>query len=297
MSKAGALALLIAAASVWPLAGADAQPSQFPPGQPVGIVDNPCPGPLQPPPEMAALQKAGPRAVFESKSPAVVAFLQEENRRRQIDRAGLCRYQADDAALVAAGGPSPAAIFIGNSITDFWPGLDGDFFAHNHFTGRGIGAQVSSQGLLRFQQDVIELHPKVVHILYGTNDIAGLGGPTTSERIQSNLIAMVQLARGNHIAVVIGTILPISHLPGGMQDATLTPNIVKMNAWIREYGQREHVAVADYYPALSDATGGFRSDLNSDGVHPTLAGYRVMEPIAQAAIQAALAETDRERPQ
>ena len=291
MTKAGALAILFAAVAAWPLGAAYAQPAPpgGPPSGPVGIVDDPCPAPMQPPPEMEALQKAGPRALFESRSPAVVAFLQEENRRRSQDRAGLCRYRAADAELIARAGPVPAAVFIGDSITDFWPNLDGGFFTADHFVGRGIGAQVSSQGLLRFEQDVIELHPKVVHILYGTNDIAGLAGPTTYEDIQNNLIAMVQLARVNHIAVVIGTILPISHLPGGPPDPTLTAKIVAMNAWIREFGRREKVAVADYYPALADANGAFRPELNSDGVHPTLAGYRVMEPIARAALQAAQA--------
>jgi lysophospholipase L1-like esterase len=299
MGKAGSLAILFAAISAWPLAIAHAQPPGAPPAGAAGIVDNPCPPPLQPPPELEALQKQGPRAVFESRSPAVMAFLKEEDRRRNLDRAGLCRYQAANDALEAQHAPPPTAVFIGDSITDFWPGLDGDFFSHNQFLGRGIGAQVSSQGLLRFQQDVIELRPKVVHILYGTNDIAGLGGPTTYEHIQNNLIAMVQMARVNHIAAVIGTILPISHLPNGMQDPALNPAIVKMNAWIRDFGRREHVAVADYYPALSDGAGGFRSDLNSDGVHPTLAGYRVMEPITRAAVQAALARrrADHERPQ
>ena len=290
MTKASALAILCAAIGAWPLGAVHAQPSGPTgglPSGPAGIVDNPCPAPLQPPPEMEALQKSGPRAVFESRSPAVVAFLQEENRRRSQDRAGLCRYRAANAELAARSAP-PTAVFIGDSITDFWPGFDGGFFTGNRFLGRGIGAQVSSQGLLRFEQDVIELHPKVVHILYGTNDIAGLAGPTTYENIQNNLTAMVQLARANHIAVVMGTILPITSLPGGPRDPALNAKIVSMNAWIREFGQREHVAVADYYPALSDADGAFRSGLTSDGVHPTLAGYRVMEPITRAALNAAL---------
>ncbi len=295
MGKAKALAILFAAVAIGPLGSARAQPPGFPGGPPAGpsgIVENPCPPPMQPPPQMEALQKAGPRALFEIRDPAVVAFLQEENRRRTQDRAGLCRYRAADQAFAAAHAPAPTAVFIGDSITDFWPNLDGQFFTANHYTGRGIGAQVSSQGLSRFQQDVIELHPKVVHILYGTNDIAGLGGPTTFERIQNNLMSMVDMARANHIAVVIGTILPISHLPNGAKDPSLTPNIIAMNAWIREYGRREHVVVADYYPALAEPDGDFRTELNSDGVHPTVAGYRVMEPITSAAVKAALSHHD-----
>ena len=292
MGKATVFAILLTAFGAAALGAAQAQPSGPPgAGGPSGIVDDPCPAPLKPPPELEALQKAGPRAVFESRSPAVMAYVQADLRQRSQDRAGLCRYRAANAELAGRSAPPPTAVFIGDSITDFWPGLDGGFFTGNRFLGRGIGAQVTSQGLLRFEQDVIELHPKVVHILYGTNDIAGLAGATTYEHIQNNLAAMVQLARANHIAVVIGTILPISHLPGGPPDPTLTAKIVAMNAWIRDFGRRENVAVADYYPALSAADGSFRPELNSDGVHPTLAGYRVMEPIARAAVQAALART------
>src|SRR4029077_6219545 len=114
---------------------------------------------------------------------------------------GRCRYRAANIERLAKKEAPPIAVFTGDSIPDFWPGLYGEFFTSSHFLGRGIGAQVSSQGLSRFQQDVVELHPKVVHILYGTNDIAGLGGPTTFENIQNNLIAMVQMARANNIAV------------------------------------------------------------------------------------------------
>ena len=257
-------------------------------GEPVGIMDNPCPPPLQPPPELAALQKAGPKAVFESKLPAVVTFLREEDRRRGVDRAGLCRYRLADQDFASQVKARPIAVFIGDSITDLWPGLDSRFFDLGRFAGRGIGAQVSGQGVLRFQQDVVELHPKSVHILYGTNDIAGLAGPTTLKRIEDNLTVMVELARANNIAPVLGTILPITALPDGTKDQALDANIVKLNAWIRAYGKRDHVIVADYYPVLSDGAGGFRSRLNSDGVHPNAAGYRLMEPIASAAIRDAL---------
>ena len=108
MDKARVLAILFAAIGAWPLSAAHAQPIA-----PSGIVDDPCPPPLQPPPEMEALQKAGPRAVFESRSPAVVAFLQEENRRRSLDRAGLCRYRAANAQLAASAAQPPAVVFIG----------------------------------------------------------------------------------------------------------------------------------------------------------------------------------------
>ena len=254
------LAILWALAVAGSSALAHAQPGEAA-GGPVGILENPCPPPLQPPAQLEALQKAGPRAVFESRDPQVTAFLREEDRRRGLDRAGLCRYRSANVEM-AGKTPAPAVVFMrGDSITDFWPGLDAAFFTDNGFTGRGIGAQVTSQGLLRFEQDVVE---EACTRRSSTSSTARTTSPvsratTTYERIQNNLTAMVQLARANHIAVVIGTILPISHLPGGPDDPALTPKIVAMNAWIREFGKRENVAVADYYPALSDAAGHFRA--------------------------------------
>jgi lysophospholipase L1-like esterase len=294
MTKASVIAVLFAATVVLPFGAVYAQPPGRGGGGPA-IVDNPCPPPLQRPAQMEALQKQGGRAVFESTDPVVVAFREEENRRRAQDRHGRCRYLAANAEFAASGAPPPVVVFTGDSITDFWPNLDREFFTKNNYMGRGIGAQVSTQGLARFRQDVIELKPKVVHILYGTNDIAGLGGPTTFENIQNNLMAMVQMARANNIKVVLGTVLPISNLPGGQRVPELTPNIRQMNEWIRAYGRRENIPVADYYAVLSDPAGNFKSELNSDGVHPNLAGYRVMEPVTRAAVQAALTRNSTRR--
>lgn len=256
---------------------------------PVGVVDAPCPPPLAEPPELVqAMHGPNPAAFMAGPPPpAVLAFLKERERRAKNDFAGLCRYQADDAQTVAAGKP-PVAVFLGDSITEGWARFDEGFFAANGFVGRGIGGQTTAQALLRFQPDVAALHPRVVHILIGTNDIAGNGGPTTYAAIQDNITAMLDLARANGIRVVIGAIPPAADFPWrrGLEPS---PKIARMNAWIAGLARRPGVTVADYTPVLADANGGFRAELSIDGVHPNPAGYKAMEPVAQAAIAKALA--------
>jgi len=254
----------------------------FPPG-PRGIVVNPCPPPLVPPPELAMAM----RNPQQPPPPAVVNFLRETETRAQADWANLCRYAPDNEAFGARGAHLPIAVFLGDSITEGWAREDGSFFTSNRIVGRGISGQVSGQNLLRFRQDVVDLHPKVVQILIGTNDIAGNAGPTTYTNIERNLTSMVQLARASGIRVVLGTVTPASEYPWrhGMQPAM---KIEHLNVWIRDYARKHNLVVADYHRALEDGKGGFRSEWTSDGVHPNRAGYMVMEPVALAALAAAL---------
>jgi lysophospholipase L1-like esterase len=246
-----------------------------------GVVSDPCPPPLVPPAELATWNHDLPP------SAAVQAFIQEIQRRGKLDYANLCRYGADDAALTAKGDKPPVAVFLGDSITENWARMDSGFLAEHVFVGRGISGQVSAQTLLRFEQDVVDLRPRVVHIMIGTNDVAGNDGATTYEAIERNIVAMVSLARANGIAVVLATIPPAADFPWrkGMRPA---PKIQHLNDWLRDYARRNGIAVADYHTALADAAGGFPTALSQDGVHPNLAGYKAMEPIALAAISAAL---------
>jgi len=263
-------------------------PQSLAPSAPSGVVNDACPPPLQVPPELAEIRNSPNRdALMAAPPPAVVAFNQEQDRRARNDWGNLCRYRADNAARVAAKAPAPLAVFMGDSITENWARIGADFFAANGYVGRGISGQVTGQNLLRFQQDVIALHPKVVHIMIGTNDVAGNAGPTTYENIQSNIVAMVQMARANKIAVVLATIPPAADFPWrrGMEPA---PKIITMNEWIRDYAKREDVVLVDYHRALANAQNGFRAEWSGDGVHPNAEGYKIMNPLAEAAMKAAL---------
>lgn len=217
-------------------------------------------------------------------APASTAMVAEPcalNHSGGNDWPGLCRYQQANRALTAP----PRAVFIGDSITEFWISRAGAIFADGA-VDRGISGQTSPQVLLRFMQDVIALKPAVVHIMVGTNDVAGNTGPTSAAAYTDNIRAMVELAQANGIGVVLGSILPagaFSWRPG-MQPAT---QIIALNGWLAEYAKSRGAVFADYHAAMADAAGAMKPGLSADGVHPDAAGYAVMEPIARAAIAAA----------
>jgi lysophospholipase L1-like esterase len=205
----------------------------------------------------------------------------EARIREQLARdwPGLCRYQAANGAL--EGKPPPRVVFMGDSITEGW--VDGDpvLFADG-VVGRGISAQTSPQMLLRFRQDVVALVPRVVHIMAGTNDIAGNTGPTTVRDFQNNILAMLDIARANDIAVVLAGIPPSKRLYWRELDPRR--EIRTLNAWLRATAAERGLVFVDYGEVLADAEGGLRADLGNDGVHPNRAGYAAMRPLAERAI-------------
>ena len=228
---------------------------------------------------MAALMAvAACRAVAQSPSPT--------------DWANLARYREENAKL---GPPAPSenrVVFYGNSITDGWARLFPAMFPGKPYVGRGIGGQTTPQLLVRFRQDVVALKPKVVVILAGTNDIAGNTGPSTLEMIEDNLASMTEIARANGIRVVLSSVLPVYDYPWkpGLEPA---PKIVALNAWMKRYAASVGETYLDYHAAMKDARDGLPPELAKDGVHPTDAGYRVMAPLAGAAIADALRRKPR----
>jgi lysophospholipase L1-like esterase len=218
---------------------------------------------------------------------ASAAPLVGQDDRLRDDWASLARYRDDNARL---GPPRPGdqrVVFYGNSITDAWAGYFAAMFPGKPYVGRGISGQTTPQMLVRFRQDVIALQPAVVVILAGTNDIAGNTGPSTLAMIADNLTSMVELARANGVRVVLSSVLPAYDYPWrpGLEPAG---TIVALNAWMREYAASHDVGYIDYHSAMADERQGLRADLTYDGVHPNEAGYRVMAPLAERAIAAAL---------
>lgn len=204
------------------------------------------------------------------------------------DWANLERYKIDNAKLSAPSTDEQRVVFMGNSITEGWVSMNPDFFHKNDYIGRGISGQTTPQMLIRFRPDVIDLQPKVVVILAGTNDIAGNTGPMTLEMIFGNLKSMAELARANGIQVVLSSVLPVYDYPWkpGLQPAQ---KIVRLNAMIKEYAKEKNMIYLDYFTAMADGRDGLKKSLGDDGVHPNKAGYDIMEPLAQKAIARALA--------
>jgi lysophospholipase L1-like esterase len=188
--------------------------------------------------------------------------------------------------------PPPAkgedrVVFMGNSITIGWLHLNPEFFAGKPYIDRGISGQTTPQMLIRFRPDVINLKPRVVIILAGTNDIAGNTGYTPIETIFGNIVSMVELAKANGIRVVLSSVLPAFDYPWrkGLEPV---PKIADLNQRLKAYAQSHNCIYLDYFSAMDDGKGGMKSELTIDGVHPNKAGYLVMGPLAEKAIGEAL---------
>jgi len=218
----------------------------------------------------------------------ILAERLDSDEQRLADWPQLARYRADNARLAAPAPGEARVVFFGDSITDSWGRDAGEFFPGKPYVNRGISGQTTPQMLVRFSQDVVALKPRAVVILAGTNDIAGNTGPATPKMIEDNLAAMAAIARQNGIQIVFASILPAKNYPW-RPEVRPVDTIRQLNAWVKAYCAREKLTYLDYYSAMAGADGGMRAELSSDGVHPNAAGYAVMAPLAQKAIEQALA--------
>ena len=203
------------------------------------------------------------------------------------DFANLCRYKADNEQI--GQDRPPRVIFMGDSITESWAIGDPGLFSPG-VIDRGISGQTSPQMVVRFYQDVIALHPKVVHIMAGTNDIAGNTGPSTPEDYKNNIRAMVDLARGNGIRVILGSILPIDRF-AWKPDLHPAQQVRELNLWLRGYARDNGLVFADYYSVLASPEGAMKSEFTNDGVHPDFSGFAAMRSTIDDALNRAFAGT------
>ena len=271
----------------------DATPIATPISAPlVGMVDEACPPPLPVPAAFmqAALLVIDPPtadtpALKEqlAKDPELAIYNATQKARDAQDLGQLCRYHETNKALAER---PPRAVFIGDSITELWAVADHDLFNGTTVAGRGIGGQTSAQMLLRFHADVVALHPRVVHILAGTNDVAGNSGPTTPLNYKNNIVAMVEIARANGIAVVLGSIPPAKSFYW-RPEIEAAARITELNVWLADYARKQHLGYVDYYSALV-RDGGLPAEFGNDGVHPNRVGLARMSVLARQALAEAL---------
>jgi len=246
------------------------------------MVEHPCPPPLELPGSARDLLVElfmDPRTLtsadFERlmKDPQFAQFNRENQTRSRQDWAGLCRFRSQDDSAAAAA-ERPRVVFMGDSITENWTMGDPELFEHG-VVNRGISGQTTPQMLVRFRNDVIALKPRIVHILAGTNDIAGNTGPASPQDFKNNVMSMAELARAHGIRVVLGSIPPAAAFNWRPQ---LHPalQIQELNRWLRDYASRNGFDYIDYYSVLAGPNGEFKPELSNDGVHPNRDGYRLM---------------------
>lgn len=205
----------------------------------------------------------------------------------------LWRYCADDARL---GLPAPGEnriVFFGDSITEAWSLKK--FFPGKPYVNRGVSGETTSQMLLRFRQDVVDLSPKAVLILAGTNDIAGNTGPITLKAIEENFASMAEIAQANGVRVILASVLPAFDYPWrhGQQPVA---KIAALNHWLSDYASIHHLVYLDFYTVMQDDRHGLPQALSGDGVHPNEAGYSIMQPLTEKAIAQTLRKNHRHFP-
>ena len=203
------------------------------------------------------------------------------------DWSNLNKYQNENATLKPLEPSQKRAVFMGDSITEGWSLAD--FFTGKPYVNRGISGQTTPQMLIRFRPDVIALKPSVVLILAGINDIAGNTGPSTLEMIANNIFSMAELAKANHIKVILCSVLPAYDFPWrkGLEPAE---KVIMLNKMIKTYAVANGIFYLDYYTAMVNDQKGLKADYSGDGVHPNKTGYEVMSPLAEKAIEEVLSK-------
>ena len=214
-----------------------------------------------------------------------------QERRPPLDWAGLTRYGSENTEIHPPAPGENRVIFLGDEISELWSKSAGGFFPGKPYLNRGISRQTTSQMLVRFRQDVILLKPKVVVILGGANDLAGITGPATEGTVAENLISMTELAQVNGIRVVLASVTPVGNCFSKRTPPRLQKQIGGLNAWMEDYATSSGSIYLDYYKAMADG-GSLKKQLTSDGLLPNDAGYNVMARMAERAIARALGEKE-----
>ncbi|RNL53241.1 GDSL-type esterase/lipase family protein [Pedobacter jejuensis] len=204
------------------------------------------------------------------------------------DWAMLRKYQKENDSIGPPKKGEKRVVFLGSSIFEIWKQKDPEYFRNRAYVDRGISGQISPQLLIRFRQDVIDLKPKAVIILAGSNDLAGNRGHVSNETILSNIKSMAELAKLNQIKVILCKYLPIYEYPWNKSLKGTAEQIISLNKEIVSYAESENFTILDYFTPLVDERNGQKAEYTTDGVHPNLAGYKVMEGITDAAIMKAI---------
>jgi len=209
------------------------------------------------------------------------------------DYGQLARYRDANAAVKPPASAESRVVFFGDSITDMW--AIADSFPGKPYINRGIGGQTTSQMLVRFRQDVIDLQPRVVVILAGTNDIAGNTGPIPNEDVEANFASIAELAHVHNIRVVFSSVLPVHNYTPQSKELFAqrsSERILALNRWLKEYCAANNLVYLDYFTPMVDDKGLLKRDLAQDGLHPNKAGYASMAPLAEKAIETSLQSSD-----
>jgi lysophospholipase L1-like esterase/acetyl esterase/lipase len=219
---------------------------------------------------------------------SVANYAVQEFERMKTDFGYLAKYKADNQKIAPPKADDNRVVLLGNSITEAWVKVDSAFFQKNNYIGRGISGQTSTQLLLRFRQDVLSLQPQVVVINIGTNDVAENTGPYNENFTFGNIQSMAEIAKANGLKVILSSVLPATNFEWRRSVGNRSALIVALNNRIKAYADANKIPYIDYHNALKNEQNGMNTDIAEDGVHPTLKGYKIMESLAEKAINVVL---------
>ncbi len=265
----------------------------------VGVLAEPCDALSPMPTQIAEYMATAAKAKAEGKvlpppSPEKMAegmalYHAWEKNRLTEDFAGHCRYEKENTTLASV---QPGRVLLfGDSITEFWAQKMPELFGPQ-FIDRGVSGQTTSQMLIRFRQDVLDLKPSVIQIMAGTNDIAGNTGPVRLAWVEQNIATMVEQAQAHGIRVLLASVPPTKAFnwrPGIDQ----RPSIAELNTWLKRHAAEQCLTYVDYHTVLADADGGLKPGFTEDGVHPTRPGYEAMKPLLEKALAAGMPHCPR----
>jgi lysophospholipase L1-like esterase len=214
----------------------------------------------------------------------ILLFIGMAEKSTAQDWANLAKYETQNNQLPPKQSGEKRIVLMGDSITEFWSQIQPDFFANTSYINRGISGQTTPQMLIRFRPDVLNLHPDVVVILAGVNDIAGNTGPTTNDAIFGNINSMVELAKANAIEVILCSVLPANNFYWRPNEKA-AETIIQLNQLIQSYAKEHDIPYVDYHSAMADAKNGLPKEFSEDSVHPNLKGYQTMQPLLEKAVQ------------
>jgi lysophospholipase L1-like esterase len=233
---------------------------------------------------IALAQNAAGSGVPAAPTAAQIEQYKKQAQDRLLNDFGDLAHYAKANEELLPGSNECRIVFMGDSITEGWSKVDAPFFQDHRLINRGISGQTTPQMLVRFRQDVVALKPAMVHIMGGTNDVAGNTGKMEPQATENNIASMVDIAQASGIAVLLASIPPAAEFPWrrGLEPGG---KIAALNAWLRDFARAKHVYYVDYYSPLTDGKLGMKADTSADGVHPNALGYRLMDPLTLEAIQ------------
>lgn len=217
-----------------------------------------------------------------------ISYAQTTKEDFSDDWAALSKYKTENLEIGLPKKGEKRVVFLGSSIFEFWKQKDPEYFNKNAYVDRGISGQISPQLLIRFRQDVIDLNPKAVIILAGSNDLAGNKGHVSNKTILDNIKTMTELAKKHRIKVILCKYLPVYEYPWNKNLKNVADQIISLNEEIVAYANKEKLTILDYFTPLADERNGQKEEYTTDGVHPNLAGYKVMEVVTDEAVKKTL---------